>query len=180
MTLPGIVQLVRLTETESTQTVARFLADQGAPSGTLIWADRQSSGRGRMSRRWDSGPGGLYMSLILRPSFSHDKLPEVSIETAKAVGLALQGLAGLKVAIKPPNDVMAIHKGKARKISGILIESSGTARRLDWVIIGVGINVNNAPRAALKAASLKSLTGRSWDVENVLRAFLTQLAARKP
>lgn len=178
MTLPGITQLVRLTRTESTQTVARFLADQGVPAGTLVWAERQTGGRGRLSRRWDSGPGGLYFSLILRPSFSHDRLPELSLETAKAVGMTLQSLAGLQVAIKPPNDVMAVHAGMARKISGILIESSGTSRRLDWLIIGVGINVNNTPRAALKAASLKSLTGRSWDVEAVLRGFLTRFSAR--
>ncbi len=106
--LPGVSQLVRLTETDSTQTVARFLAEQGAPQGTLIWADKQTCGRGRLSRRWDSRPGGLYFSLILRPSFSHFRLPALSLETAQAVGHVLKTLSGRQHAVKPPHDVMAV------------------------------------------------------------------------
>jgi BirA family biotin operon repressor/biotin-[acetyl-CoA-carboxylase] ligase len=170
--LPGVSQLLRLTETDSTQTVARFLAEQGAPHGTLVWADRQTGGRGRMSRRWDSRPGGLYFSLLLRPSFAHSRLPALSLETAQSVGYVLQTLSGRRHAVKPPNDVMAVVKGEPRKIAGILIESSGTSRRLDWLVIGIGVNVNNAARGSFKAASLKSLTGRAWDEEAVLRAIL--------
>lgn len=174
--LPGVSQLLRLSETDSTQTVARFLAEQGAPHGTLVWADRQSGGRGRLSRRWDSRPGGLYFSLILRPSFAHSRLPALSLETARAVGHVLQTLSGRRHAVKPPNDVMALVNGKPRKIAGILIESSGTSRRLDWLIIGIGVNVNNAARGSFRAASIKSLTGRAWDLEAVLRALLERLA----
>lgn len=171
MTLPGVTQLIRLTTTDSTQTVARFLADQGAPTGTLVWADRQTAGRGRMARKWESAEGGLYASLILRPSFKQGRLAKLSLETARAAGLALQELTGLQAAIKPPNDVMVLVDGKPRKVCGILIEASGGGGRLDWVVIGVGINVNNKPTLA-RATNLKETTGKAWPVESVLREFL--------
>lgn len=174
--LPGVSQLLRLEETDSTQTVARFLAEQGAPHGTLVWADRQTAGRGRMGRKWSSEPGGLYVSLLLRPKFSHAKLPELSITAAKALVLALTRLSPkLELAIKPPNDVMSVVGGRARKLCGVLPEASGTARRLDWVVLGLGVNVNNRPKAGQPATSLKALTGKSWALEAVLKAFLTKL-----
>ena len=68
MKLAGVRRLVRLDETGSTQTVARRLADEGAPDGTLVWAKRQTKGKGRMGRRWRSAPGGLYVSWLIRPA----------------------------------------------------------------------------------------------------------------
>ena len=171
MNLPGVTQLLRLSETDSTQTVARFLAEQGAQDGTLVWADRQTAGRGRMSRKWDSRPGGLYVSLILRPDFPASRLAGLSIATAKAAAESISELTGIHTAVKPPNDVYAISDGKARKVCGILAEASGGSRRLDWVVVGVGVNVNNKVKLPT-AASLKGLTGREWVVAEVLRGFL--------
>lgn len=173
MNLPGVSQVLHLDETDSTQTVARFLAEQGAPHGTLVWADRQTAGRGRMSRKWDSAPGGLYFSLILRPSFPPSRLADLSLLTAEAAAATLSKQAGIETAVKPPNDVYAVANGKARKVCGILAEASGGSRRVDWVVVGVGINVNNKVKFA-GAASLKGLTGRSWDAAEVLRRFLDQ------
>ena len=75
----GTSQVLRLSVTDSTQAVARFLAEQGAPDRTLVWADRQTAGRGRLKRRWDSRLGGLYFSLILRPAFPPSRLAALSL-----------------------------------------------------------------------------------------------------
>ncbi|MEK7383192.1 MAG: biotin--[acetyl-CoA-carboxylase] ligase, partial [Elusimicrobiota bacterium] len=79
MKLTGVSRLVRLRSVSSTQTVARRLAEQGAADGTLVWSLRQTAGRGRMRRRWRSGPGGLYVSWLLRPKFSPTRLADFSL-----------------------------------------------------------------------------------------------------
>lgn len=175
--LPGVCSTLHLKEAESTQTLARALAEQGAEDRMLIWADRQTQGRGRMARRWSSPAGGLYISLILRPSFAPAELAAFSLMTAEAAARALQGLSGIEMAIKPPNDVLASTRSGPRKICGILSQASGPARRLDWLVVGVGINVNAAPRT-VGAASLKSITERTWEIEDILREFLTQFFSR--
>lgn len=174
MKLAGVSQVLHLPVTDSTQTVARFLAEQGAPHGTLVWADRQTAGKGRLERRWQSAPGGLYISLILRPEFPPDRLADLSISTAEAAARALRDLSGIETAIKPPNDVYAVAKGKARKICGILAEASGDSKKTDWVVLGVGINVANKPPLA-SSTSLKTVCGgKGFSVETVLSKFLVE------
>lgn len=176
--LPGVAQVLRLPETDSTQAVARFLADQGAADRTLVWADRQTGGRGRLSRRWESKPGGLYATLVLRPKLAPSRLAEVSLLAGAAVAAALARHAGVETAVKPPNDVYAAGaRGKGRKICGILCEASGGQTRVDWLLLGLGVNVNNAVSLP-GATSLKRLTGRAWEVEGVLRAVLGELWGR--
>ncbi len=170
--LPGIAQLLRLSSTDSTQAVARFLAEQGAPDRTLVWADLQTAGRGRLQRTWTSRPGGLYFSLILRPTFPPARLAELSLASAAAAAEAL-ALTGIGTAVKPPNDVIGSCGRRSGKVCGILAEASGGSHRVDWAALGVGINVNNAVSGVKGAASLKSLTGRAWDIEEVLRSFLS-------
>lgn len=150
------------------------MAEQGAPHGTLVWADRQTTGKGRLERTWSSPPGGLYLSLILRPTFPPRRLADLSIAVAEAAARALRDLSGIQTAIKPPNDVYAVAKGKARKICGILAEASGDSRKTDWVVLGVGINVNAKPKLAT-ATSLKAAAGKTFAVEAVLAKFLTEL-----
>ena len=173
MTFPGVSQVLHLAVTDSTQTVARFLAEEGAPHGTLVWADAQTGGRGRMKRRWKSAPGGLYFSLILRPRFAPSRLAELSLRTAEAAATSLSRQAGIETLIKPPNDVYAVKNARARKICGILAEASGDSRKTDWVALGVGINVNNAPGLPT-ATSAKAMTGKTWDLPAVLRSFLLE------
>lgn len=177
MTFPGIRQVLRLNVTDSTQAVARYLAEQGAPDRTLVWADLQTSGRGRLERAWESRPGGLYCSLILRPDFSPSRLADFSLLCARAAAEALHRHAAVETSVKPPNDVYGRRAGKSGKLCGILAEASGGARSIDWLALGVGINVNNPVRGIRGAASLKSLSGRSWEVEDVLRGFLGTLLA---
>jgi BirA family biotin operon repressor/biotin-[acetyl-CoA-carboxylase] ligase len=173
--LPGVAQLLRLSSTDSTQAVARFLAEQGAPDRTLIWADLQTAGRGRMKRRWTSRPGGLYFSLILRPSFPPSRLADLSLAMA---GTAAQALAatGISTAVKPPNDVIGSRGRRSGKVCGILTEASGGSRSVDWVVLGVGINVNNSVSGIAGAACLKGLTDRAWEPAEVLRLFLKSFA----
>ncbi|MBI5624736.1 MAG: biotin--[acetyl-CoA-carboxylase] ligase [Elusimicrobia bacterium] len=180
--LPGVSDLRRLASAASTQDLAKDLARGGAADGTLVWALRQTRGRGRLDRRWKSGPGGLYFSLVLKPSFAPDRLADFSIMTAEAGAEALSRLTGLKLAVKPPNDIMAPGPGGAPlKVCGILVEACGGASSLDWLVLGAGINVNNRlrlPPDALPASSLRDLTAKTWPLEAVLRAFLAGFLRR--
>jgi len=171
--LPGVVQTLHLPVTDSTQSVARFLAEQGAPHGTLVRADRQTAGKGRLARKWHSAPGGLYFSLVLRPDFPPSRLADLSLAVADAAARAIRDLAGHPTAIKAHNDVYAVKGGKARKICGILAEASGDSKKTDWVVLGVGINVNNKPALA-SATSLKALDGKTRDVGKVLAKFMVE------
>lgn len=169
-------RLVRLAEADSTQLVARRLAEAGAPDGTLVWALRQSAGRGRMGRRWRSAPGGLYVSWLIRPRFSPTRLADFSLACGAAAAAALRGLGDVECAVKPPNDVLARGAdGKWRKLCGILCEASGDASSLHWLVVGVGVNVDNEPPLK-RATSLKALTGRTAGLEPVLRALMRRLA----
>jgi BirA family biotin operon repressor/biotin-[acetyl-CoA-carboxylase] ligase len=162
MKLSGAKRLVRTVRVDSTQNVARRLAEAGAPDGTLVWALSQTAGKGRMGRRWRSAPGGLYASWLLRPAFAPDRLGEFSLACGEALAEALRGF-GVKTAVKPPNDVLALGAdGKARKLCGILCEAAG-------------VNVNNTPPLK-RSTSLRALTGRRVAVSSVLRAAMSRLS----
>jgi BirA family biotin operon repressor/biotin-[acetyl-CoA-carboxylase] ligase len=121
---------------DSTNSLAKDLAADGAPSGTVVTADEQSAGRGRGSRRWSAPPGAaLLYSAILRPlDLSHILLP---LAAPIAVCEACESLAPVNLEVKWPNDVWL----DERKLSGILIE----ARPPDWAVIGVGVNLAIEP-----------------------------------
>lgn len=175
MKLPGVRRLVRLARVGSTQAVARRLAEEGAPDGTLIWALSQTAGRGRIGRRWRSAPGGLYASWLLRPKFAPARLAALSLACGEALASALRDF-GAATMVKPPNDVLALcPDGKARKLCGILCEAAGNEQRLHWLVIGFGVNVDNAPPPA-KAVSLRLLTGRRVGVRPVLKAAMARLS----
>ena len=174
--LSGVRRLVRLATSDSTQTVARRLAAEGAPDGTLVWALRQTAGKGRMGRRWRSAPGGLYVSWLIRPKFPPPRLAEFSLACGAAAAAALREVAAVETAVKPPNDVLARGAdGKFRKLCGILCEASGDSTSLHWLVVGVGVNVDNVPPLK-RATSLKALTGRRTGLEPVLRALMKRLA----
>jgi BirA family biotin operon repressor/biotin-[acetyl-CoA-carboxylase] ligase len=175
---PGPV--LRLTETESTQDLAKAMAQAGSPEWTLILAECQTKGRGRMARRWASPKGGLYFSLILRPQLSPRRLGELSLLTAKAVARALVSIPGLEAAVKPPNDVLVRRSQEPtlpfKKVCGILIEAASGSSVTEWLVIGVGINVNNRiPSHLLNAASLSGLCGREFDLHNLAIGVLSHL-----
>lgn len=125
----------------STQKIAHQLAYDGVPEGTLVVAEEQTSGRGRLSRAWYSPKyTGVWMSLILRPNLPPAKAPQLTLLTAVAITQAIEELTGLRPDIKWPNDIL-INK---KKTVGILTEMQAEADKINSVIIGMGINVNQS------------------------------------
>ena len=127
-------------ETDSTNTLALHMAEEGANEGTVVISESQKRGRGRMGRDWISQPeSGIYMSVILRPQFVPLKAPLITFLAAIALVETLEDLFGLDAQIKWPNDVL-IH---GKKTAGILTEMRAEMERIHHIIIGIGINVNN-------------------------------------
>lgn len=125
-------------EVDSTQTIAHKLAREGAPSGTLIIADHQTAGKGRLGRSWFSPPGtGIWMSLIIRPDIPLSNAPQLTLLSAVALAQVLKEYAK-EVGIKWPNDLL-IH---GKKVAGILTELNAEPDRINYVVIGIGLNVN--------------------------------------
>jgi BirA family biotin operon repressor/biotin-[acetyl-CoA-carboxylase] ligase len=174
------MRLLRFESLGSTQAEARRLAEEGAAAWTLVWALRQTAGRGRMERSWSSEPGGLYVSLILRPRAVPSDLPGYSLLFAEACAAAIMKETGLETAIKPPNDVLCRPKGGDwKKVCGILLEASGGSKSVDWLVAGIGINVDNpVPPALAEAGRLNAMAPRPVGIEALLEAVLDEIAKR--
>jgi BirA family biotin operon repressor/biotin-[acetyl-CoA-carboxylase] ligase len=172
----GKHQIVYLPETVSTNAVAKGIAAEGAPDGTLVVAGSQKEGRGRKGRTWFSPPGlGLYASIVLRPHLPPSEAFTFSLMSALAVA---DGLADVDKKLCPtvkwPNDVLI----KNRKVSGILIELATEADLLDYLILGFGINVNTdsfPPGLRTEPTSLLLEIGRPIRRAVVLAAVLKQI-----
>jgi len=127
---------------KSTNDIADSLACSGAPEGTIVTAERQTAGRGRRGRSWHSPEGtGIYLSIILRPKFKPEKAPGVSIMTALALADTISEYCPNKTAIKWPNDILI----DGRKVAGILTELYAEKNRVEYIVIGIGININTRP-----------------------------------
>ena len=114
-------------------------AQEGACHGTVVLAETQTGGRGRQRRLWYSPAGvNLYFSVLLRPAFSPDKAPPITLASAVATAEAVEIVTGVKPTLKWPNDLLL---GK-KKLSGILTEMSADTRKIRWIVLGVGLNVN--------------------------------------
>lgn len=125
-------------EAGSTNDLARRMAETGAAEGTVVIADRQTAGRGRMRRFWWSPPGGLWMSVVLRPRLLPAQLPVLTLAVAVAVAEAMEIVAGRPVGLKWPNDVEV----DGRKVAGILLEMAGQPDGTEYVIAGIGVNLD--------------------------------------
>ena len=149
-------------ETDSTNLWIKRLAKEGAPEGTLALAEFQSAGRGRLGRSWEVPEGpSVMMSILLRPKFEPQYAPTLTLVMGMAVAKAVKNL-GFDVSIKWPNDVVVSHK----KICGILTEMGVRDGKIDYAVIGVGINVNIREfpeEMADKATSLYLESGREFD-----------------
>lgn len=125
--------------TDSTNLRIKQLGDEGAPHGTLAVADRQTAGRGRRGRAWESPAGGsIYMSLLLRPKFRPDKASMLTLVAACSVAEGIKDCEDVNVQIKWPNDIII----EGRKLVGILTELSTQIDYINHVTVGIGINVN--------------------------------------
>jgi BirA family biotin operon repressor/biotin-[acetyl-CoA-carboxylase] ligase len=163
-------QRIDLESCASTNDEAARLARAGAQRGTVVIAERQSAGRGRDGRVWESPPGGLYLSAVLRPPLPIVDVPPMTL----AIGIAVCDAArsvGAACVLKWPNDVLV----GGRKLAGILVETQSQGNRLESVVAGIGINFDDllAPAVAQTAISLAEAAGTRIDRE----AFITQLLA---
>lgn len=120
----------------STNDEAKRLARAGASEGTAVVAARQTGGRGRFGRVWESPPGGAYVSCLLRPPLSPAEVAPLALVVAVGAARGLASL-GLEAGIKWPNDLEC----DGRKLGGILLEMAAEADRVDWVVAGCGVNV---------------------------------------
>lgn len=175
--LPPAYRLVALERTGSTNDVARQLAGEGAEDGTLVWALEQTKGRGRQGRPWTSPPGNLYCSLVLRPDCATADAPQLSFLAALAVGGMLGGMVPplTDLRYKWPNDVLL----NDRKAAGILLESAvKTDGTLDFLVLGVGVNVTSHPKdAAFPATSIRAEGAEPVELAEVLESFARHLLA---
>jgi BirA family biotin operon repressor/biotin-[acetyl-CoA-carboxylase] ligase len=171
--LPGISKIVCLDEVDSTQSVARELAMEGTAEKTLVLAETQTGGRGRLGKEWESGRGGLYLTMLLKPETNLKFLADLSILSGEAVAEALTDLYGIKTRIKKPNDVYAFHPRRKKwlKISGVITESSSINREASWLLLGVGVNLNNTLKLET-AVSVKAIKGAEVSREEFLAEFL--------
>ncbi len=164
-------------EVDSTQTVARRLAEQGAPAGTLVIAERQTAGRGRFDRKWQSPYGrGIWLSLILRPDVTVQWSSQLTLLSSVALCMAIREQTGLPAGIKWPNDILI----GERKLSGMLLESVAEAEQIRYVIVGIGINVNQlesdfSADIAHTATSLRIAADRPFQRAPLIAALLVHL-----
>jgi len=157
----------------STNDRAYELAEEGEEEGALVIAESQTSGRGRIGRKWVSPKaGGVYMSLILRPDAETDEIPAITLIAAIAIIRAIKKTAGVDARMKWPNDILA----EGKKVCGILTEIKAQPDRIDFLILGVGVNVNTPrEKLPLEGTSLKIVKSvpieRTELVKRILEEF---------
>ena len=164
-------------ETASTNTDAKILATQGAPEGTVVIAEHQTRGRGRLGRNWYSPHSrGIYISVIIRPRFSLQDAPILTPLTAVVMAEALAEETGLEVRLKWPNDIMV----SGRKIGGILTEIGSEMDQIDFAVIGLGLNVRRCrfpEDFKSKATSIEEETSSRISRTGLVRSYLGKFEA---
>jgi BirA family biotin operon repressor/biotin-[acetyl-CoA-carboxylase] ligase len=163
-------------EIGSTMDAARELARKGAREGTIVIAEAQAHGRGRLSREWLSPKGGVYFALILRPRISPAYAPRINLMASVAVATTIKKLFGLNAELKWPNDVLI----EGRKVCGILAEMDAEMDVVNFVNVGIGINANTSvPQFAKTATSLKDVLGREISRKEFLSVLLREIERRQ-
>jgi BirA family biotin operon repressor/biotin-[acetyl-CoA-carboxylase] ligase len=131
--------VIYFSETDSTNIRAHDLARAGASEGTVVVADRQSAGKGRLGRRWESPSGvNLYASVVLRPTIPPRHAAQLTFLSAAAVARCVHEISGLRPTVKWPNDVLL----GGRKVAGLLNELDAETERIHYLILGIGVNLN--------------------------------------
>jgi len=163
-------KLYYFSQTGSTNDDAYFLGVKGLPEGTVVLADSQTKGKGRMSRVWHSPAGSnIYTSIVLRPSLQPAEAPQISLVAGVAVAELLEGYCSGRVELKWPNDVLV----GGRKICGILAQMKTVGQDVDFVVVGIGVNVNIRPNQfppeiLETAASLSCDAGREFNRHDLI------------
>lgn len=168
--------IIHKPETTSTQHIAHQLAQEGASHGTIVIADEQTKGKGRMNRKWHSSKNeGIWMSIILRPAIPPHKAPQLTLLTATVLADVIMKETNIKPYIKWPNDII-IHN---KKLSGILTEMQAEQDQVQYIIIGIGMNVNQDIKSLhkeihAKATSLKMEADKEFDIRYLVQKILQQ------
>lgn len=174
--LAGRFDVDALAECDSTSSELMRRADRGAPSGTVIVADRQSAGRGRRGRSWLSSPeSSLTFSVLWRFPGNAAGLSGLSLAVGVALARALDSLGATGVRLKWPNDVLLAADGEFAKLAGILIELTSD-RRGTQAIVGIGLNLAAPSEALLQPVAGLADAGVAVDRHTVLAAILSELA----
>jgi len=170
---PGLEERIHyFPEIGSTMDAARELARKGAKEGTIVIAEAQAHGRGRLSREWLSPKGGIYFTLILRPRISPAYAPRINLMASVAVATTIKKLFGLNAELKWPNDVLI----EDRKVCGILAEMDAEMDVINFVNVGIGINANTSvPQFVETATSLKDVLGREISRKDFLSVLLGEI-----
>lgn len=173
----GKRQVILLDETDSTNSYAANLGRQGVENGTVVMAESQKNGRGRLGRQWHSPSGqGLYFSMVWHSKLAPENLAKTTITAGLALCRAIEKLTTLSPQIKWPNDLLSNNK----KIGGILTENCGRHKNHYLLIIGIGLNVNTEkdefPTDLRKtASSLYLSSGQKYDRAKILGTILHEL-----
>lgn len=170
-------RIISLDEADSTNLLACRLGDEEADDGLVVIADRQSSGKGRMGRRWES-PGGvnLYASILLRPPVLPFEAPKLTFLSAVAVCRAIKNCTGLQPTVKWPNDILL----NGAKVAGLLNEMSSETDQVHYVVLGIGVNLNMRAEQfpddlRYPATSLAIATGKAVSRLAFTRSLLQEL-----
>jgi len=140
----------------STNTVAKEHAEKGAKDGTVIVAETQTQGHGRLNRPWISPKGGVWLSVILRTKIAAHEAPKITLITSVAVARTIDRICSLKSEIRWPNDVLI----GGKKVGGILTEASISGKHMNVIVVGIGINAN---------FNLKDLPDDLWSSTTTLK-----------
>jgi len=174
---PGLEQRIHyFREIGSTMDAARKLAEAGVEQGTIVVAESQSRGRGRLRKEWLSPEGGIYFTIILRPKISPAYAPRMSLMASVAVASAIRRLFGLRAELKWPNDVLI----RGKKVCGILAEMNAELDAVNFINLGIGINANTSiSQQEEKASSLKEQLGKEVSRKELFRSVLVELEERQ-
>lgn len=170
-------EIVHLETVDSTNRMAMELGGKGAAHGTVVIADRQTKGSGRLGRAWVSPHGvNIYMSVIVRPAIKSESATLLTLMAAVACVKAIGTISGIAVGIKWPNDLIVADK----KLGGILSEMKSSDGKILFAVIGIGINVNYKPEdfppdLRAIATSVTNETGKEESRENLIAEILNQM-----
>ena len=175
---PALVrEILVFEETASTNDLAAQFGRRGAPAGLAIFAERQTAGRGRFGRRWESSAHcGLWFSLLLRPALEIAHWPRLTTWAAVAVAAALERTINCRAEIKWPNDICL----RGRKVAGILIEMGTSADQTPFAVVGIGLNINHEEQdfpleLRESAVSLRQVTGHPMVRAEIAVGLLREL-----
>ena len=169
-------RIVAFDKIDSTQTCALLLAREGIAEGTVVLSNYQTKGRGRFKRKWQSLRGeNLLFSIIFRPSRKTYTAPMITHCSAQAVKETLEACSTVTCTLKKPNDVLI----NGKKVCGILTESHSRAHTIDYLVVGIGININSPPQHLVRGAtSLYNETQTTHCKESILDTFLKKICVQ--